>query len=425
VTYVHRAGRTARYSSSGESLLVLLESEEGAMLKQLSAHKIPINKIEVNPAKLTSVQKKMAAYLASDKNLKESAQRAFQSYIKSIYLMRNKAVFDVTKLKTEEFAESLGLAVPPRVRFLEKQMKIKEAQKSKKKVEVEEETVAVDDGSVDIEVKENVPVKTTSTITKFADSDDDDDDNDILTVKRKDHTIATGGELGDVSDEDEDLNLKKIKVVTKAAVAKKILKKKIQANSRLQFDEEGATVSDGLTNKASEVGKDYEKEDSDRIGGGIDIVKAREVLKEEDKHDKVMERARIREMKQKLKKKEKEEKKRKREEKEQGNEGEQEEEFDDEDSSDGESVDLSWLPDPDKVYGEKEEDEKEFFEESDDSDEEGKKTEVKVGKRKITVINKVIPKKAKLEEDEDSSRVLDTGLSLEDDEDLALQLLSK
>merc|ERR1739838_523775 len=111
----------------------------------------------------------------------------------------------------------------------------------------------------------------------------------------------------------------------------------------------------------------------------------------------------------------------KRREKEEGKEGEQEE-FEDDDSSDGESVDLSWLPDPDKVYGKKAEDEKEFFEDSDDED---KETEVKVGKRKITVINKVIPKKAKLEEDEGSSQVLDTGLSLEDDEDLALQLLSK
>lgn len=420
ITYVHRAGRTARYSSSGESLLVLLESEESAMLKQLTAHKIPISKIEVNPVKLSSVQKKMAAYLASDKNLKESAQRAFQSYIKSIYLMRNKAVFDVTKLQTDEFAESLGLAVPPRVRFLEKQIKIKDGQKSKKKVEVEEEA---DIESVLIDVKENVRVKKASTITTFADSDDDDDGDDMLTLKRQDHTIAKGEDEGDDElNEDLELNHKKVKVVTKAAIAKKILKKKIQANSIVQFDEEGTTVSDGLKNKASEAGKDYEKEDNGRILGGIDIAKAREVLKEEDKHDKIAERARVREMKQKQKRKEKEEKQRRKEEREEGKEDEEKDEFEDEESSDGESVDLSWLPDPDKIYGEKQEDEKEFFEGSDDDD---KETEVKVGKRKITVIKKVVPKKARLEEEEDANQVLDTGLSLEDDEDLALQLLSK
>ena len=48
VTYVHRAGRTARYNTAGESLLVLLPQEEEGMLKQLQAHKIPITKIEVS-----------------------------------------------------------------------------------------------------------------------------------------------------------------------------------------------------------------------------------------------------------------------------------------------------------------------------------------------------------------------------------------
>merc|ERR1711864_50018 len=42
-------------------------------------------------------------------------------------------------------------------------------------------------------------------------------------------------------------------------------------------------------------GKKYEIETNDIIGGGIDIVKAKEVLLAEDKFDKVTERARIRE----------------------------------------------------------------------------------------------------------------------------------
>ncbi len=48
MTYVHRAGRTARYNTAGESLLVLLPQEEAGMLKQLQAHKVPITKIEVS-----------------------------------------------------------------------------------------------------------------------------------------------------------------------------------------------------------------------------------------------------------------------------------------------------------------------------------------------------------------------------------------
>ena len=51
-TYIHRAGRTARYQKGGESLLVLLPSEEEGMIQQLEEKKIPINKIRQAPAKL-------------------------------------------------------------------------------------------------------------------------------------------------------------------------------------------------------------------------------------------------------------------------------------------------------------------------------------------------------------------------------------
>lgn len=44
-TYIHRAGRTARYQKGGEALLVLVPSEEKGMIEQLEAKKIPINKI--------------------------------------------------------------------------------------------------------------------------------------------------------------------------------------------------------------------------------------------------------------------------------------------------------------------------------------------------------------------------------------------
>lgn len=44
-TYIHRAGRTARYNKGGESLLLLLPSEEG-MVADLLERKIPLEKIE-------------------------------------------------------------------------------------------------------------------------------------------------------------------------------------------------------------------------------------------------------------------------------------------------------------------------------------------------------------------------------------------
>merc|ERR1711874_260733 len=269
-------------------------------------------------------------------------------------------------------------------------------------------------------------VRKTATITKFGDSDSDDDE-DILTVKRKDHVIADD-DLDQFEDDEKDVG-KKVKVVTKASAAKKILKKKIQANTVVRFGEEGETVSDGLKVKASEAGRKYEMEDEERFGGGIDINRAKEILKEEDKHDKVTERARIRAAHKEQKRKEKDAARRKK-------NDQEEEDNEDEGGSDAESVDLSWLPDPDKVYGKQDDDNSDAKSEgdddavSDDSDEE--QTEVKVGKRKITVVKKVIPKKkARVAGDQDNffgddhDNILDTGLSMVDDEDLALQLLSK
>ncbi|KAK3605178.1 hypothetical protein CHS0354_012984 [Potamilus streckersoni] len=122
-TYIHRAGRTARYETDGEALLLLLPSEEEAMIEQLKAKKIPIDKIKVNSKKLQSIQPKLEANCAADPSLKEMAQRAFVSYLRSVFLMSNKAIFKVLDLNIEEFARSLGLAVAPKVRFLKREQK--------------------------------------------------------------------------------------------------------------------------------------------------------------------------------------------------------------------------------------------------------------------------------------------------------------
>lgn len=45
-SYIHRVGRTARYDSSGRSVLFLTPSEE-KMLDKLQAAKIPIKKLKV------------------------------------------------------------------------------------------------------------------------------------------------------------------------------------------------------------------------------------------------------------------------------------------------------------------------------------------------------------------------------------------
>merc|ERR1712080_18681 len=88
----------------------------------------------------------------------------------------------------------------------------------------------------------------------------------------------------------------------------------------------------------------------------------------------------------------------------------------------GSEPDLSWLPDPDEIYGPEQNTD-------DDMDTSGKvddeaEIEVKEDKKKQIVVKKIIPrKKAKYEALEDDDEAFDTGLSLGEDEDLALRLL--
>jgi len=374
-TYLHRVGRTARNAAVGQSLLVLLPNEEPGMAQQLRAHKIPIEKIEVNPKKMSDIQRKIQAHLASDTALKESAQRAFQSYLKSVFLLKNKHVFDVLKLDTAKFANSLGLAVPPRVRFLQRQLKNKEGangsgESSAKQPQSKEQQ----------EQEEEKPSKPNNNVTRLvSDSEDEDGEDDVLTMKRKDHEIELGegeGHEDDLGDLEGQSMKKGNQVITKAALAKKVLKKNIRANQQIHFDEEtgeGVDADAKLTGvKQSKEGKDYEKGEMEGErgggGGGIDIAQAKAVLKAEDKFDRQMEKQRVRQRKleEKRKLKEAKLKRRKGEQTEatgSGEEGESE--------SEGEEPNLDWLPDPDKIYGkEKQGDESSDENNGDDSGDE-------------------------------------------------------
>merc|ERR1719430_2542774 len=194
-----------------------------------------------------------------------------------------------------------------------------------------------------------------------------------------------------------------------AQVAKKLLKKKIKANVKINFDEEGEAVDDSTKQKVSMAEKKYEEDVEERLGGGIDIKKAKEIMSEEDRFDKATERARIKEKHREEKRKKKEENRRLS----KAARGEKDEEGDDDEEEEGSEPDLSWLPDPDLLYGE------EDGEEGKDVKGAEEEVVVKEGKRKKTIIKKIIPKKkARLDDEE----VGPEG-NLEGDEYLAMQLL--
>lgn len=122
-TYIHRAGRTARFKSKGNSMMVLLPNEAKSMLPMLEQAKIPISQVKINPDTAVSITGKIAAEVAADPDLKSAAQKCFSSYVRSVYLQTNKQVFDVTALPLQEYAESLGLAIAPKVKISKKALK--------------------------------------------------------------------------------------------------------------------------------------------------------------------------------------------------------------------------------------------------------------------------------------------------------------
>lgn len=65
------------------------------MAEALKAAKIPINEIQINPKKLLSLQGSIESLVAADTELKYLAQKAFISYLRSIFLQKNKEIFNV------------------------------------------------------------------------------------------------------------------------------------------------------------------------------------------------------------------------------------------------------------------------------------------------------------------------------------------
>uniref|UniRef100_A0A3B4CKQ0 ATP-dependent RNA helicase n=1 Tax=Pygocentrus nattereri TaxID=42514 RepID=A0A3B4CKQ0_PYGNA len=401
-TYIHRVGRTARYKEGGEALLVLLPSEEKGMIAQLQEKKVPINKIQVNPEKLVSVQQKLEAFLAQEKEQKERAQRCFVSYLRSIYLMKNKDVFDVFQLKLPEYATSLGLAVAPRVRFLGK------AQKQRETAAQESNTAAESDS--DEELKsfkaqlrgDSKPSTQNSQSEEEEDSDEeeeDDSEEEDEDDEEEERDKNTGGLLG--TDEEEDDDLRDVDLLT--------VKQKDVFNVN-ENEQDEKVVQQWPPQQRTIVQDEEEEEEDDEETSGINVEAAKERLRKEDQEfdkkeytRKIKEKHRVR-LAAFLK---------------DSAEGEDE----DEEvvaylsGADDEEFDPSMLPDPDKVRESEEEDDEgpectgrkrtHSCSSSQDEDDEG---HWRTGRKKARQTSS-------------GAEPLDTGLSLVEDEELALHLL--
>ncbi|KAI8618851.1 P-loop containing nucleoside triphosphate hydrolase protein [Chytriomyces sp. MP71] len=311
-TYIHRVGRTARYEQAGNALMFLTPSEEPGMMAALEKRKVVVEKIKVNPSKIKSVRQQMVMFSSKDPEIKYLGQKAFISYIRSIHLQSNKNIFDVQKLPFDAYAESLGLPGAPVIKFLKKSANVAKNAIRQRAKEVaylgldgkemdgntsEEESDAgneekapskVDDKKQPITKVDKMFGAKNKTVfsehykkLRADDESDNDEDEDFFGIIRSNHDV-------------DDVNTA---VYPEASPTKKQLLKAKQkeltkrgSSQKLEFDEEGNPVIHKL-----ETLEEFEAKGSIAARVAEHLEAQTEDMKEADKEDKDIVRAKRRE----------------------------------------------------------------------------------------------------------------------------------
>ncbi|EGZ15778.1 hypothetical protein PHYSODRAFT_509429 [Phytophthora sojae] len=214
--YIHRVGRTARYNKQGKALMCLVPSEVDGMMKRLEDAKVPIRETKLNPAKTTSCRQKVASVVASDKEIKSLAQKAFMSYVRSVYLQPDREVFDATALPLDAYAESLGLPGAPRMPFLSK-MKAEHENGGNEALREELRGKKNEEAKKKLEKKQE----------EESEEEEEEEEDSLMVVKRVHNW-----------DEDEELDLDALGPSKKKQKKLRVDREAINA-SKVVFDEEG------------------------------------------------------------------------------------------------------------------------------------------------------------------------------------------
>ncbi|TIB89535.1 DEAD-domain-containing protein [Wallemia mellicola] len=273
-TYIHRVGRTARYNSKGSSLMLVEPSEREGILNNLKIKHIEPKLLKIKEKLMQPISNALQAHAFQDTEIKYLAQKAFVSYIRSVYLQKDKETFNVAKLPVEKYASSLGLPGVPKVKFMAAEKA--KARKNEKNAKKEESSEAEDgsdseDNSSDPETSNNQQSKP-GVRTKYdrlferknqgqlsehynalIDRNDGSDEDDFITLKRRDHDLE-----GDGSDlEDAAGNLSKRKL--KAGQSKKAVAGKSEPGHKLRFDDDGQAHEIYELQKGEDVDVEEEK----------------------------------------------------------------------------------------------------------------------------------------------------------------------
>ncbi|KAJ2895656.1 ATP-dependent RNA helicase dbp4, partial [Coemansia aciculifera] len=200
--------------------------------------------ISAKSNKVMTVAKQLQHFCFQDPEIKYLGQRAFVTYVRSVFLQKNKSVFSVDSLPLDEFAESLGLPGAPKIKFVKRAGAVagknksyefdnllspeeREKLRQEHVAEIERENAAVDVGDDDEEEGsdddlQDQQLKAKTRVDKMfarknagvltdhyqrlvdhagsGDANDDDDDADFITLKRADHALSDDSDDEDTGD---------------------------------------------------------------------------------------------------------------------------------------------------------------------------------------------------------------------------------
>lgn len=302
-TYVHRVGRSARFGRQGKSMLMLAPSEEDAFLQRLKVHNIEPKLMNIKQKSKKSIRPQLQSLCFKDPVMKNLGQRAFIAYFKSVYIQKDKEVFNVESLPAEAYAASLGLPGAPKI-------KIKGGSASKEKKNESRMLLALSKSDADGEIKEK-PSKIKTKYDRMFERknqtilsdhylnltnskvngkmENDDDDEDFMTVKRQNHELK--------DEELPDLLLPASKRLERKALSRKASLANKGNPTKLKFDDDG--VAHPIYELEGE--EDFIKAGDAKKQKEDFLTKEQKLMKVTDAADKEVERQKRQEKKRKRK----------------------------------------------------------------------------------------------------------------------------
>ena len=163
------------------------------------------------------------------------------SYMRSVYLHKDKSVFKIEELPADLFAESLGLPGTPKIKFLNKEIAKQKKKKNESRTVEEEQQVG---GTVRTKYDRMFERKNQNVLSSHyskliehessSNDNDESDDDEFITLKRADHDLPESSKTLPPLDSSADLSKRKLKLgKAKQAIAKNGVAKK------LVFDDDG------------------------------------------------------------------------------------------------------------------------------------------------------------------------------------------